>query len=297
VQAGEPPRPRGRPRKVPQPITPLPASAIDDRDGDPIESCPHVDRDNLLQPEHMHDNPKASDMQIGPADDDFFDSQEEDFYYDDYNDDDEEEREVWKDGEEVDLQVPPELRHAPDRRGKKQLRMQRRPCQRSDAKVYASTASQYASLPPSLLNSFHDYFVHRTKTATAHTEIAEYSQHTNAGAGYCEGVDNTDINDSIYGGWDYSAADREREAQGRRIQRRNGSMPGREGGNAGQVGAGGAKGDGAQVGEARSVATQARSRADGGTRWRLGTGWRPSPRQLSCSILNVPPGSIVKFPE
>ena len=57
VQAGEPPRPRRRPCKVPQPIPPLPASAIDDRDGNPIESCLHVDKDSLLQPKHMHDNP------------------------------------------------------------------------------------------------------------------------------------------------------------------------------------------------------------------------------------------------
>jgi hypothetical protein len=46
-------------------------------------------------------------MHIGLVEDDYFDSQEEDFYYDDYNNDNQEEPEVWKDGDEVYLQVPP----------------------------------------------------------------------------------------------------------------------------------------------------------------------------------------------
>ena len=62
-------------------------------------------------------------MHIGPTEDDYFDSQEEDFYYDEYNSDDQEEPEVWEDGDEVHMQVPPELLHAPDRKGKKRMRM------------------------------------------------------------------------------------------------------------------------------------------------------------------------------
>jgi hypothetical protein len=102
----------------------LPGSAIDDPDLDPTGSCPCVDRDGLLEGELLDDEAKA-EMQIGPTEDEYFDSQEEDFYYDDYNDDNEEEREVWEDGKEVHLQVPPKLLHAPDRRGKKRLLIQR----------------------------------------------------------------------------------------------------------------------------------------------------------------------------
>jgi hypothetical protein len=106
-------------------------------------------------------------MQIGEADDNFFDSQEEDFYYDDYNDDDEEEREVWEDGEEVHLQVPAELLHAPDRRGKKRMRMQRRPYNRGDAEISATAAALFASPPPSPAQSFEAYFQHTTAVAMA----------------------------------------------------------------------------------------------------------------------------------
>ena len=99
LQGGAPPRLRGRPRKVPEPE--VHGSTIDVIDDNPTGSCPLVDRDGLLQPEHMHDNAEALEMQIGPAEEEFFDSQEEDFYYDDYNDDDQEERELWEDGGEM----------------------------------------------------------------------------------------------------------------------------------------------------------------------------------------------------
>jgi hypothetical protein len=91
VQGDAPTSPRGRPRKVPVHVPELHGSTIEVTDDDRTGSCPHVDRHGLLQPEHMHDNAEAPEMQIGPAEEEFFDSQEEDFYYDDYNDDDEEE--------------------------------------------------------------------------------------------------------------------------------------------------------------------------------------------------------------
>jgi hypothetical protein len=90
-------------------------------------------------------------MQIGLADDDFEDAQdEEDFYYDDYNDDDEEQAEIWEDAEEIYLDFPPrppELLHAPDRRGKKWMCMQRLFARRYDAEASASVASLFLSLP------------------------------------------------------------------------------------------------------------------------------------------------------
>jgi hypothetical protein len=88
-------------------------------------------------------------MHIGPVEDDYFDSQEEDFYYDDYNSDDQEEPKVWEDGDEVHMQIPPELLHAPNCKGKKRMHMQRRPCNRSDAEISASIASLFAFAPPS----------------------------------------------------------------------------------------------------------------------------------------------------
>jgi hypothetical protein len=91
VQGDAPTHPRGRPRKVPVHVHELHGSTIEVTNDDRTGSCPHVDRHGLLQPEHMHDNAEAPEMQIGPAEEEFFDSQEEDFYYDDYNDDDEEE--------------------------------------------------------------------------------------------------------------------------------------------------------------------------------------------------------------
>jgi hypothetical protein len=170
------------------PADPLPSSDIDERDVHPPGSYPHLDCDGLLQPEHLHDDPQAPEMQIGPVEEDFFDSQEEDFYYDDYNDDDEEEREVWEDGEEVHLQVPPELWHAPDRRGKKRMRMQRRPCQTSDADVSASAASLFASPVHSPLQTFQEYFQQRTGARTEDRETANCSEHGFGGASYGEGL-------------------------------------------------------------------------------------------------------------
>jgi hypothetical protein len=138
----------------------------------------------LLPADHSHDNHEAPEMQIGEADDNFFDSQEEDFYYDDYNDDDEEEREVWEDGEEVHLQVPAELLHAPDRRGKKRMRMQRRPYNRGDAEISATTAALFASPPPSPAQSFQAYFQHTTAAAMANTNSARLATAMHAGGSY-----------------------------------------------------------------------------------------------------------------
>ena len=106
-------------------------------------------------------------MEIGRADNDFFDSQEEDFYYHDYNDDDEEEQEVWEDGEEVHLEVPPELLHALDHKRKKQMRMQCRPSTRYDAAALASVASLFSSPPRSPLHPFLGFFQHTTATNIA----------------------------------------------------------------------------------------------------------------------------------
>jgi hypothetical protein len=116
-------------------------------------------------------------MRIGLAIDDYFDSQEEDFYYNEYNNDDEEEREVWEDGEEVHLQVLPKLLHVPDRRGKKRLRMQRRPFHRSDAEIAIAAGSLFASPPTSPFNYFHQ------TTATTRA-VAECIDRMDAGAAY-----------------------------------------------------------------------------------------------------------------
>jgi hypothetical protein len=69
-----PTRPRGRPRKVPVPVSELHGSIIEVTDDDPTGSRPHVDRDGLLQREHMHDNAETPEMQTGPAEEEFFDS-------------------------------------------------------------------------------------------------------------------------------------------------------------------------------------------------------------------------------
>ena len=116
MQGGRPPCPHDRPRKNlshVQTDTCTPGENIDD------DPSAYVDRDRLLQPEHLEDIQVDPEMQIGPTDDDFFDSQEEDYYYDDYNNDDEEDPEIWEDGEEVHLQVPLELLYTFNRRGKK----------------------------------------------------------------------------------------------------------------------------------------------------------------------------------
>jgi hypothetical protein len=93
--------------KTPLPQPPIDIDVIDDIDVDPIASCSHVNRDGLLPTDHLQDDQEAPEMHIGLVEDDYFDSQEEDFYYDDYNNDNQEEPEVWKDGDEVYLQVPP----------------------------------------------------------------------------------------------------------------------------------------------------------------------------------------------
>jgi hypothetical protein len=256
VQGDAPTSPRGRPRKVPVHVPELHGSTIEVTNDDRTGSCPHVDRHGLLQPEHMHDNAEAPEMQIGPAEEEFFDSQEEDFYYDDYNDNDEEEREVWEDGGEVHLQVPPEFRHAPDRRGKKQLHMQRLPCQRTDADVCASAALLFASTPPNPFTSLQDYFVHKTGTSTIEGEAAECDEHAHARVEYYEGVENNhDVGNCIYERRDCSAGVCEREPNGVRFQTRIKSLLGGKGGDAGQPGAsrsqlGGAEGEGAQPGTA-----------------------------------------------
>jgi hypothetical protein len=80
LQGSAPPRPCGRPRKNPPPVSLDTSTGIHNIDVDP---CPHVDRDGLLQLEHLQDRAEALEMEIGPAEDGFFDSQEEDFYYND----------------------------------------------------------------------------------------------------------------------------------------------------------------------------------------------------------------------
>ena len=187
MQGGEPPRPRGRPRKNPvQTDTCTPGENIDD------DLCAHVDRDRLLQPEHLEDVPVDPEMEIGPVDDVFFDSQEEDCYYDDYNDDDEEDPEIWEDGEEVHLQVPPELLHTPDRRGKKRMRMQRLSSNRSNAEACASAVALFASPPHSPPRPFPGYFLQGTGAATTQTGTARCIDPTNPSDGYGRGSHNTD---------------------------------------------------------------------------------------------------------
>lgn len=86
LQTAGPRQPRGRPHKTGQQVaTTLPTDT----------AVPHIDRDSLLQPDHVHDEPHPKhnfgEMQIGLTDNDFQDAQEqEDFNYDDYDDDDEE---------------------------------------------------------------------------------------------------------------------------------------------------------------------------------------------------------------
>lgn len=162
------------------PEPPLLSSTVEDTNADPGGACPHVDRDSLLHVEHLQDEPQALEMQIGPVEEDFFDSQKEDFYYDNYNEDDEEKPEVWKDGEEVHLQVPPELLHAPERRGKKCMHMQCQTCTRSDAEMSASAASLFESPPRSPLAAFEAYFLQRTATATIYIVTPDCTNHTHA---------------------------------------------------------------------------------------------------------------------
>jgi hypothetical protein len=130
----------------------LPTNTNDKGDNATI---PHIDKDSLLQADHVHDESHSEhnfrDMQIRAADEDFQDAEEqEDFYYDDYNDDDEEQVEIWEDVEEIYLDVPPripKLLHTPNRRGEKRMRMQRLPGRRYDAEPSAPAASLFLSPP------------------------------------------------------------------------------------------------------------------------------------------------------
>ena len=83
-----PHRPRGRPRKNLPPTAPDSSTNIHDVKADP---CPHVARNEVLQPKYLQYERKASEMEIGLANDEFFDSQEQDFYFHDYNNEDEQE--------------------------------------------------------------------------------------------------------------------------------------------------------------------------------------------------------------
>jgi hypothetical protein len=179
----------------------------------------------LLPTEHLHEEEDVGELQIGPLDDAYFDSQEDDFYYDDYNDEDEEEREIWEDGEEVHLQVLPELLHAPYCRGKKRMRMQRHPFKTADAKFSASAVSLFASPPLCPIEPFGGYLQYTVGTNMAEAQSVTSTDPTNGGAGD-GGAADFNYNNWDYGGGGCSAQAGEREVKGGSSNRREGGQVG-----------------------------------------------------------------------
>jgi hypothetical protein len=227
VQDSGPPRPRGRLKKSALLVPSGHTTAIEEIDADPLASCPHIDRDGLLPTEHLHEEEDVGELQIGPADDAYFDSQEEDFYYDDYNDEDEEEREIWEDGEEVHLEIPPEPLYALDRRGKKRMRMQRRPSKTIDVEFSAYVVSLFASPPLCPVEPFGGYLQHTMGTTMAQTQSVTCTDPTNAGAR------DGNAGDFNYNNWDCGGGDCNAQAGEREVEGR--SSNGREGGQVGMA--------------------------------------------------------------
>jgi hypothetical protein len=116
----------------------------------------------------------------------------------------------------VHLEIPPEPLYALDRRGKKRMRMQRRPSKTADAKFCASVVSLFASPPLCPVELSQGYLQHILCTDPTNAGTAD------GGAGEF----NYNIDDWECGGGDYSTQAKEQEVEG-------GSSNGREGGQVG----------------------------------------------------------------